>query len=66
MDPRTLRSVLYRVTVLHIRQTISMASAAEMCRLAFTVGEVFFKAQIISLLHSAIPGLHLKGDHGRA
>ncbi len=34
--------------------------------LAFTVGEVFLKAQIISLPHSAIPGLQLKGDHSRA
>ena len=66
MDPRTLRSVLYQVTLLHIRQTISMTAVTEKCRLAFTVGGVFFKAQIISLSHSAIPGLHLKGDHGRA
>ena len=66
MDPGTLRSVLYRVTLLHIRQTTSMASATRMCRLAFTVGEISFEAQIISLPHSGIPALHLKGDHGRA
>ena len=66
MDPRILRSFLYRLTLLHIRQTINMASATEMCQLTSTVGEVFFKAQIISLPHLAIPGLHLKRDHDRA
>ena len=43
-----------------------MASVTRMWRLAFTVGEIFLEAQIDSLLHSAIPGVHLKGDHGRA
>lgn len=51
--------------LLHIRQTISMASTTEMCRLTSTVGEVSFKAQIISFPRSAIPGLHLKGDRDR-
>lgn len=64
--PRTLRNVLYQLTLLHIRQTISMAPTTEMCPLTNTVGDVFFKAQIISFHHSAIPSLHLKGDRDRA